>query len=222
MNKYKKVNNHPNDLSTDRINDFKTKVNMIKEQMKNHETNDCFYNDEDKKLCAIIAAEELAKEYLLTHRKNNDIDTIIKKVRLIDYINSTNLRMYEKKITFYDIAKHIKEIDFDEQVKKGEPQLVNQIAGLSVNLFSFATKYCCYHNYLLYDRDDYSIYDTALSNAIPKYLQMPTKTYLDEKIRKAINYEEYKRITCELIEAYNITTSNSYRDTDFYLWYHNK
>ena len=36
-------------------------------------------------------------------------------------------------------------------------------------MFSFASKYCCYHNKNVYEKDDYSILDTILKDSLPRY-----------------------------------------------------
>ena len=103
--------------------------------------------------------------------QTNDINNIALKVCLIDATNSTNLNRYKSKLSIYDIAKHIQNIkDFDTRVKSGDLTLVKEIANTGkINLFSFATKYCCYHNTLIYDRDDYFIYDSLIQEHFPEY-----------------------------------------------------
>lgn len=84
------------------------------------------------------------------------------KIAVIDVTNSTHLLQYKSKLSLYDLAKLILEIpDFDKRLEKGDPELVNIIARNigAVNMFSFASKYCTYHNVEVYGRDDYSIFD---------------------------------------------------------------
>ena len=62
----------------------------------------------------------------------------------------------------YDLAKVILEIpNFDDRLAEGDPELVNIIARNigAVNMFSFASKYCTYHNVEVCGRDDYFIFD---------------------------------------------------------------
>lgn len=68
--------------------------------------------------------------------------------------------------------------DIDARIKTGDPEVVNQIARSNgrINLFSFASKYCRYHNRNLYERDDYSILDTVLKEHLPLYFNDVTET----------------------------------------------
>ena len=64
------------------------------------------------------------------------------------------------------------------------------------NLFSFASKYCCYHNRNLYERDDYSILDTVLKEQ-PRYFDDVTKNQIQNGRIPSI----IKRITITLPES---------------------
>ena len=170
-----------------------------------------------------LADEKLVKEFLTNHPQNNDLITVIQKIRLIDLINSTNLRMYKKDITISQIAQIIvNEKMFDTWIQNGDARAVELIAknNGSINLFSFASKYCCYHNYYVYEDDAFSIYDTVLKDTIPQYYHI-TKTSL-EAMRKEFNYDQYRMIIDRIIEANQIECFFKRRKTDLFLWYHNK
>ena len=71
------------------------------------------------------------------------------KVALIDLTNSTHISTHIKKISLSEIVDLILSIqDFDIRVSQGDPLLVSQLAESNgqINLFSFASKYCTYHN----------------------------------------------------------------------------
>lgn len=170
-----------------------------------------------------LADEKLIKEFLTNHPRNNDLITVIQKIRLIDLINSTNLRMYKKDITISQIAQIIvNEKMLDTWIQNGDARAVELIAknNGSINLFSFASKYCCYHNYYVYEEDAFSIYDTVLKDTIPQYYHI-TKTSL-EAMRTEFNYDQYRMIIDRIIEANQIECSFKRRKTDLFLWYHNK
>lgn len=59
-----------------------------------------------------------------------------------------------------------------------------------LNLFSFASKYCCYHNRNLYERDDYSILDTVLKEYLPRYFDDITRGQI-QKWQDSFNYQAY-------------------------------
>ncbi|MCD7879976.1 MAG: hypothetical protein LUG16_08610, partial [Candidatus Gastranaerophilales bacterium] len=110
---------------------------------------------------------KLIQDVLMKYPKNNDMIEIALKISLIDVTNSTNLNRYKSRICVPDLAKIICKIEnFDERVRQGDITLVGELARCNgnINLFSFASKYCCYHNTLVYKKDDYSIYDTVIKD----------------------------------------------------------
>ena len=165
------------------------------------------------------------EHYLGTHTSNNDHDTVIHKILLIDYTNSTNLRLYRQKGTSVfsladQIVSHARELD--QMIQSGAPEAVRLIAGFgTVNLFSFATKYCCYHNTLCYGRDDYSIYDNIVADVIPGYLDV--KRFYISRCRVEQNYLEYKRIIDTLITVHGLqSVPQIRRKMDHFLWFSNR
>ena len=156
---------------------------------------------------------------------NNDYDTVIHKILLIDYTNSTNLRLYRKKGTSVfsladQIVAHSQEVD--QMIQSGAPEAVRLIAGFgTVNLFSFATKYCCYHNTLCYGEDDYSIYDNIVADVIPNYLDI--RRFYISQCRVKKDYLEFKRIIDTLISVHGLqAVSQIRRKMDHFLWFSNR
>ena len=111
-------------------------------------------------------------DILNKYPENKDLNIIAMKISVIDLTNTTHLSQYKSKISLYDLANFILNIEnFDERVENGDPELVNLIARNTgkVNLFSFASKYCTYHNFEIYGNDHYSIYDGIVKNTLPFY-----------------------------------------------------
>ncbi|MEE0203875.1 MAG: hypothetical protein UEE32_00880, partial [Oscillospiraceae bacterium] len=84
---------------------------------------------------------------------NTDPDIVAMKVGLIDITNSTHLSQHKGKISMVELSNIIASIpDIDARIKAGDPEVVNLIARSNgkINLFSFASKYCCYHNRNIY------------------------------------------------------------------------
>ncbi len=218
---FSKKNNAPKDLSTEAINKFKLELSYISKEMTKGSIST--FNDETTiKKQITVADEEMLHNFLKEHKENKDFKTVIQKVRLVDYLYSTNLRMSGSRI-YADISNIILETpDFDERVEKGCLDLIDELANsikdiTGKNHFSFVTKYCCNHNFHIYNNDNYSIYDTALNNAIPHYLKV-THTYIYDDCRGKIDYKQYHSIISDLIKEYEINTENSRRDIDLYLW----
>ena len=120
--------------------------------------------------------QELIEKIIKRHPLNDDLYWIAIKVSVIDLTNSTQLTNYKSKLSLYDISKIILELYVDSKIKNGDISIVSEIAkrckkfeGNGVNVFSFASKYCCYHNVFAYNRDDFSIFDTVLSQNLYKF-----------------------------------------------------
>ena len=77
------------------------------------------------------------------------------KVGLIDITNSIHLSQCKSKISMAELANIIAAIpNIDDRIAAGNPEVVNEIARSNgkINLFSFASKDCCYHNRNLYEK----------------------------------------------------------------------
>ena len=168
------------------------------------------------------AENTLIKEILETYPTNTTKEIVAMKISLIDVTNSTNLSKYKSKISLSDLTTAICAIeDFDKRVKNGDPTLVKEIANQDgINLFSFATKYCCYHNYMIYERDDYSIYDGILKSNLKKYIDV--KENQIEKWRKNCDYESYHNLIGEILSNNNIDIKDKRRKFDHFIWWQNR
>ena len=164
---------------------------------------------------------KLIEEALKTYQKNEDKVIIAFKVALIDITNSTNINRYKSKITVNEIVDTIYNIkNFDTRLEQGDLNLIKEIAKSNgkINLFSFATKYCCYHNTIIYNKDDYSIYDSVLRDHLPEYIENISKNKID-KWRKSIDYESYHNCITEILEKNGIKLKDKRRKFDRFIWW---
>jgi len=179
----------------------------------------------------------IIRDVLREYRLNKDINTVAMKIAVIDVTNSTHLAQYKSILSLYDLAEFICKIpNFDERVKNGDPELVNIIAKnisdkdrKTINLFSFASKYCTYHNEGIYRRDDYSIFDGVVRDTLPDYLQKSSRDNLrgitSHKLdiwRQNYNYQAFNDCIGELLDEYNIKLDFRRRKFDHFLWYANR
>lgn len=176
------------------------------------------------------ASSNYGKEGLIIHDVlnafplHNDLNTIAMKIAVIDVTNSTHLSQYKSRLSLYDLAKVILEIpNFDDRLAKGDPELVNIIARNigAVNMFSFASKYCTYHNVEVYGRDDYSIFDGIVKNTLPHYIQGLTTNKIDTW-RRSFDYEAFNECVGKLLDENNIHIPFRRRKLDHFLWYANR
>lgn len=192
-------------------------------------------------------SEKVLEEYPL----NTDRAIIAMKIALIDMENSTQLSRLlgdkgSRSINLKDIVDKIQSISFDERVTAGDRSLVSELSlwssGLGLNLFSFFSKYCTYHNSYAHKKDDYSIYDKVVKDHIGDYLSladcqrlfgddaMPRKSQTIssfvsnkiEKVRQTCDYEQYCRIIDYLLAKYAVARPNARRDLDWFIWYRNR
>lgn len=155
---------------------------------------------------------------------NTDSDLVAMKIGLIDITNSTHLSHYKSVISMVELSKIIVSIkDIDARIKDGDPEVVNEIAKSNgnINLFSFASKYCCYHNRNFYKKDDYSIFDGVLEAYLPLYFDDITK-YSIEKWRESFDYGNYNNYITRKLDELNITVDYRKRKFDHFVWYKNR
>jgi len=155
---------------------------------------------------------------------NTDPDVVAMKVGLIDITNSTHLSQHKSKISMVELSNIIASIpDIDARIKAGDPEVVNLIARSNgkINLFSFASKYCCYHNRNLYERDDYSILDTVLKDYLPRYFGDVTRNQI-QRWQDSFNYKEYNDYITRKLDGLGITVEFRKRKFDLFVWYKNR
>lgn len=167
----------------------------------------------------------LIEDVLKKYPNNKTIEDVACKIAVIDFTNSTNLHLSKNKINLYTLAKIItcEKVDFDARVARGDVSLVSDIISkCPVKLYSFASKYCCYHNTFLYNRDDYSIYDSVVASHLHEYA---TEKLPASKWRKNFNYETFNQYIGDLLDEYGITAATEpqrRRLFDHYVWYKNR
>lgn len=156
--------------------------------------------------------------------QNTDLDIVAMKIGLIDITNSTHLSQHKSKISMVELSNIIAAIpNIDARIQMGDPEVVNEIArgNGKINLFSFASKYCCYHNRNLYGKDDYSILDTVLKKYLPRYFDDITKSQI-QKWQDRYQYKEYNDYITRKLDELGIHTENRKRKFDHFVWYKNR
>ena len=167
---------------------------------------------------------ELITRCLQKFPTNTDPDIVAMKVGLIDITNSTHLSQHKSKISMVELANIIAAIpNIDARIEAGDPEVVNEIARSNgrINLFSFASKYCCYHNRNLYGRDDYSILDTVLKEYLPRYFDDITKGQI-QKWQNDFDYKSYNDYITRKLDEFCITVEHRKRKFDHFVWYKNR
>lgn len=156
--------------------------------------------------------------------QNTERELVAMKVSLIDLTNSTNIGRHINKISLSEFVELILNIrDIDVRLAQGDPELVCQIARCNgkVNFFSFASKYCTYHNVDVYERDDFSIFDSVVKDALPYYIPKLTKATVNNW-RETYNYAAFNDCIGRILDQNNIHIPYRRRKFDHFLWYANR
>jgi len=164
--------------------------------------------------------------------QNNDGDIIAMKIALIDMTNSTNLNKHLSKIYLTRLIEKIINCEFDKRVAVGDATLISELARNEINLFSFFSKYCLYHNYYVYERDDFAIFDGVMQNHVGVFIshyEYKGKLYRSshihnciEKMRTTYDYEGYLKLIDTILENNNIRRKGKRRKFDWLVWYDNR
>ena len=91
-------------------------------------------------------ADEILDNIFKKDKENINLAIIYQKVVLLNTLYSTNI------FSTFDMALHIKKIkNFEDRIKKGDVSLGSEIANITIKnktriFYSFATKYCFFHN----------------------------------------------------------------------------
>ena len=114
----------------------------------------------------------------------------------------------------------------------GDATLISELARNEINLFSFFSKYCLYHNYYVYERDDFAIFDGVMQNHVGVFIshyEYKGKLYRSshihnciEKMRTTYDYEGYLKLIDTILENNNIRRKGKRRKFDWLVWYGNR
>ena len=152
---------------------------------------------------------------------NTEPEIVAMKIGLIDMTNSTHLGQHRNHVTLLELVQLICGIkDFDLRVQQGDPELVKILARSNGkrNLFSFASKYCTYHNVDVYGKDDYSIYDNVVADNLFRYVPGLSKT-ATAQWRQNVDYIAFLNCIEKLLDDNEIFIDFRRRKFDHFLWY---
>ena len=168
-------------------------------------------------------SESMLWELIKKFPENKAREEIAAKLLVIDHLYSTQVFKRAKMSALDELIDNILAIpNFDERVAKGDTELVPQIyKGYKRKLFSFASKYCCLHNTVVYGRDDYSIYDSTVHKLLPKYAKEVgiklTGAQL-EKWRSSGDYKAFNDAVADLLDKAEIKFEGRRRKFDLFIW----
>lgn len=141
--------------------------------------------------------------------KNNRIEDILIKCSSLNDFYSTNI------FDIHTLAQHIKSLDIDESLQKGDHSVVNKIAHVNVNgkdhfFYSFATKYCSHHQ-----PEKYAIYDSYVEQVL---ISMNKRGSFSKFKRNDLrDYNTYMSLIRAFQQKYGLM-KYTIKQLDQYLW----
>jgi hypothetical protein len=168
------------------------------------------------------------KRYLLADRaiinlfhvfpENKKLEDILLKISVINDLYSTNI------FGTFILAKHILQLNIDNGLENADPTIVSKIAighGISKpkgsgdrNFYSFATKYCNWHN-----KDAYPIYDNFVEKILIAYRNQDNFSNFKNSDLK--DFRRFKEIIASFRLNYCLTKHNL-KEIDKFLWIYGK
>ncbi len=145
--------------------------------------------------------------------ENSQLEDVLLKLSVINDLYSTNI------YATFEMAKHIQSLKIDPELRRRSTEIVNKIAvfpiqGKTINFYSFATKYCNWH-----DQDGYPIYDYFVERIIMGYRRRDG--FASFRKDDLMNYTKYKGILEEFRAFYNLQEF-TFKRLDKFLWLYGK
>lgn len=163
-------------------------------------------------------ADKAIANLFLAFPNNKRLEDILLKISVINDLYSTNI------LGTFKMAEHIQCLDIDDRLKQGNPELVNEIAkghgirttkkNTELNFYSFATKYCNWHN-----QESYAIYDRFVDKVLMAYKRQDN--FSDFRQADLRNFRNFKKIIDDFAEYYGLTKHNL-KEIDKFLWIYGK
>lgn len=158
----------------------------------------------------VLQENSLDLLFYKTFPENKEIEHILIKVCTLNDFYSTNI------FSPFRVAKHIKSLRIDKDLKSQKEELVNKIAKIKMangkiyNFYSFASKYCSHHY-----PENYPIYDSY----VEKILIYFKKEFNFYKFKREDlkDYKQFKIILQEFSKYFDLEIY-SLKEIDKYLW----
>jgi hypothetical protein len=155
-------------------------------------------------------SESTLHELIATYPHNTKIEHVLTKVITINALY--HARVLD--VDLHPLAVHILKIkDLDTKLERGNLDVVDAIwqsQGTRKQYFSFATKFCSWHN-----QDDYAIYDGNMWEALRAYKSKELRFQFKDSECK--NYACFHAIVARFMAAYDLK-DYSLKDVDKFLW----
>ena len=156
----------------------------------------------------------LKKLFTETCPKNNSINEIILKIAALNTVYNTHIN------SVYPIAQHILSLNIDKRLAIGDETLIDELMqvfypdGKKINHYSFATKYCSFHN-----SNAFPIYDSYVDRILRYYREHEGFSVFDNNDLKI--YPNFKQILSDFQHHFGLEKYTA-KELDQYLWQFSK
>jgi hypothetical protein len=155
--------------------------------------------------------ERTSEKLLRLYPNNTAIEDVLPKVVVLNHQYSTGILATEQ------VATHIVSQKIDPLLREGRPEVVSQIAVVHLlpsdktrNNYSFASKYCAWHNACAYP-----IYDGFVEQMLWGYMKQDCfSRFHKQDLRE---YNKFKQIVDKFRTYYGLA-AHSLKDIDKFLW----
>jgi hypothetical protein len=139
---------------------------------------------------------------------NSNRSEVLRKVAVLNQIYSTNI------YNISPVVEHILDLKIDDRLTAGDPALVDEIAQVKFSdkthhLFSFATKYCAWH-----EPKKFQIFDSHVEQMLCAYRSYGFDKFRDEDLH---NYARFAEVI-ENFRKYFGLEKFSRKDLDKFLY----
>lgn len=150
--------------------------------------------------------------------ENKKLEDILLKISVINDLYSTNI------FDVFKMAKHIRKLNIDDELNKGNPKAVDNIAkghkiirsktNKEIFFYSFATKYCNWHN-----QEKYAIYDSFVERVLMAYKKQDK--FYDFTNNDLRDFPKFRNVIKKFAEYYRLE-NHKLKDIDKFLWIYGK
>jgi hypothetical protein len=167
-----------------------------------------------------VLGERVVRNVFTQYPGNTSLDNIMIKICVLNTIYSTRIN------AIYAVARKILSLKIDDRIISADKTLVNEIAQVNINkkshrnFYSFASKYCHFHNttYPIYDSfvEDmlvhYQIKESFM--ALGKGMNPKTKTHIRKHLR---GYDRFSEAMESFKVKYGLQNCST-EEIDHFLW----
>lgn len=159
------------------------------------------------------AEEEALKDLCKIFPHDKDYKGVLLKSIVINTLYATQIGAIK------NVARHIFALDIDARLQNGDPQVVDQIAKLTINgkerrNYAFATKYCSFHN-----PSSYPIYDSFVDKLLRAYQRQDR--FVSRPLGDLKDYRRFKEVLQGFVDFYGLGKFSA-RELDYFLWGYGK